>query len=52
MEFNCEGQNGGSNDNIMMYNYGFDLERAMWKILCVNNKSQENLNPKFDDIYV
>ena len=24
MEFNCEGQNGGDNGGIMMYNYGLD----------------------------
>ena len=24
MEFNCEGQNGGNNGGIMMYNYGVD----------------------------
>ena len=24
MEFSCEGQNGGNNGGIMMYNYGVD----------------------------
>ena len=24
MEFNCEGQNGGNNGGIMMYNYDLD----------------------------
>ena len=24
MEFNCEGQNGGNNGGIMMYNYSLD----------------------------
>ena len=24
MDYNCEGQNGGNHDGIMMYNYGLD----------------------------
>ena len=34
MEFNCEGQNGGNNRGIMMYNYGWTIESYVDNFWC------------------
>ena len=34
--FNCEGQNGGNNGGIMMYNYDLDHRELGEQFFCVN----------------
>ena len=36
MEFSCEGQNGGNNGGIMMYNYGLDHRELCGQFLVLS----------------
>ena len=40
-EFNCESQNGGNNDGIMVYNYGVDHKELCGQFVVLTERKVE-----------
>ena len=48
MEFNCEGQNGGNNGGIILYNYGLDHRELCGQFLVLIVLTSSNCVQKWD----